>query len=81
MKFANYAGEMTEAPKDLETVVAALNDESIVWSFSKATEVHQIRYCLEVNKFQSAEMAADDFKNCLIHQATCNGHLDVEEGE
>jgi hypothetical protein len=79
----NYKGDMVDAPKDLETVVAALDDQSIVWSFEVRDGIglHQVRYCLEVKHFSNYELAADCFKDAMIHRATCEGHLDCELSE
>ena len=53
LQFRDWKGEMIDSPADLDTVVAALDDSSIVWSKGRVNrrKVHQVRYCHQVKQF------------------------------
>ena len=72
----NYAGEMVETPADFPIFVASV--DSVVWTWKKTrrTELHQVRYGLQVRQFPTSEDAAHEFGLCVRHQAESAGLLD-----
>lgn len=70
-QFRNYAGVLTDAPKDLKHVIAEYDGGTIVWS--RSGKRHQVRYALEVTPCGTSLAAAEQFGYCVHHLEQCNG--------
>ena len=74
-KVANYKGEMVTPPADLYQHVAVHADGLIVWS--RRGNLHQVRYGLQVRRFDCQIKACHEYGECVRHYAECECLLDT----
>lgn len=73
-QFINSTGVMCDAPPDHPTIIADIEDGTIVWSVKGSS--HRVRYCLSLQVYRNSESAARCFASCVKHYAQCRGLLD-----
>jgi hypothetical protein len=67
--FKNYMGKVVEAPEDHPHIVMSVDNNTIVWSSTKAG-THRIRYGLNVRQYAGKKAdikAAKEFGLCIRH--------------
>lgn len=73
LQFCDYRGQLVDAPDDFPQTIATYSDGLVIWSAD--AKLHQVRYGLQVKRFDNPADAMDNFSECICHDLQCQGQL------